>query len=78
MHLFSYNDSIFIFIVDSVFNMAAISSMITLCQFPGKVEGHNTISFVTIGTPKFFAFENAIDLSDYIFEAIHCRPDGRD
>ena len=36
-----------------------------------------TIAFVMIDTPEFFSFESAIDLSDYIFEAINCRPDGR-
>ena len=36
-----------------------------------------TIAFVMIDTPQFFSFESAIDLSDYIFEAINCRPDGR-
>ena len=36
-----------------------------------------TIAFVMIDTPQFFSFESATDLSDYIFEAINCRPDGR-
>ena len=36
-----------------------------------------TIAFVMIDTPDFFSFESAIDLCDYIFEAINCRPDGR-
>ena len=36
-----------------------------------------TIALVMIDTPEFFSFESAIDLSDYIFEAINCRPGGR-
>ena len=36
-----------------------------------------TVAFVVIDTPDFFSFEEALDLVDYIFEAINCRPDGR-
>ena len=36
-----------------------------------------TIAYIVVATPKFFTFETAIDLVDYIFEAINCRPDGR-
>ena len=36
-----------------------------------------SIAFIVIATPDFFTFETALELVDYIFEAINCRPDGR-
>ena len=36
-----------------------------------------SIAYITIATPEFFSFETAIELVDYIFESINCRPDGR-
>ena len=36
-----------------------------------------TIAFVTIMKPDVLSFETAIEVSDFIFEAINCRPDGR-
>ena len=36
-----------------------------------------TIAFLSIMKPEFLSFETAIEVSDYIFEAINCRPDGR-
>ena len=36
-----------------------------------------TISFLVIETPDFLPFETALELVDYVFEAINCRPDGR-
>ena len=36
-----------------------------------------SIAYIVIATPDFFSFETAIELVDYIFESINCRPDGR-
>lgn len=36
-----------------------------------------TIAYIAIATPDFFIFESALELVDYISEAINCRPDGR-
>ena len=36
-----------------------------------------TIAFLTIIKPGFLTLETAIEVTDYIFDAINCRPDGR-
>ena len=36
-----------------------------------------TIAFIVVATPDFFPFETALELVDYIFDAINFRPDGR-